>query len=78
MKKIFESENIVTYEGFNNKGERFLEKYDKKFHFKSRFYPEIGLYKRSGVYDNDQFDTGIDSFQGSMPELIDCTTRFSI
>ena len=41
-------------------------------HFKSRFYPETGLYKRSGVFDSDGFDTGEDSFMASgAPELVD-------
>lgn len=71
MKKILDEKNIVTYEGFNTKGKRFLEQYDKKHHFKSRFYPETGLYKRSGVFDEDGFDVGEDSFQASWPTLVD-------
>ena len=70
MEKILETKNIVTYEGFDEDG-RFIEKHDKKFHFKSRFYPGTGFYLRSGVYNKKGFDTGVDSFQGSMPELID-------
>jgi radical SAM protein with 4Fe4S-binding SPASM domain len=71
MKKILDEKNIVTYEGFNSNGERFLEQYDKKFHFKSRFYPGTGLYKRSGIIDADGYDCGQDSFQASWPTLVD-------
>lgn len=72
MKKVFENDNIVTFEGYNKKGEHFFEKIDKKRHFKSRFYTATGMYKRSGIIDEDGYDTGVDSFMASgAPELVD-------
>ena len=49
MKKILETKDIITFEGANKKGERFLEKYDKRFNFKSRFYPGTGMYNRRKI-----------------------------
>lgn len=71
MKKILDTKNIVCFEGRNKKGEHFLEKVDKRFHYKSRFYTANGFYKRSGVIDADGYDTGEDPFMSSYPELID-------
>ena len=71
MKKIFEYENIVVHEGYNKSAERFIEQFDKQYRFKSRFYPSTGLYKRSGIFDEDGFDTGVDSVFSSYPTLID-------
>lgn len=71
MKKIFENEKIVVHEGYNKYAERFIEQFDKQYRFKSRFYPSTGLYKRSGVFDEDGFDTGVDSVFSSYPTLID-------
>ena len=71
MELIIHTKDIDVYRGKNKKKERFLEKIDKKNHFKSRFYIDTGLYKRSGVFDEDGFDTGKDPWMSSMPELID-------
>ena len=71
MEIVVHTKDMDVYKGKNHRGEAFLEKIDKKNHFKSRFYIKSGLYKRSGVFDEDGFDTGKDPWMSSMPELID-------
>ncbi len=46
-------------------------KVDKKNRFVSMFNPETGFYVRSGVFDENGKDTGVDPFMTSYPELID-------
>ena len=48
-----------------------LRKYDKKNRFVSVFNPDTGFYMRTGVFDDDGKDTGVDPFMTSFPELID-------
>lgn len=44
---------------------------DKKYHFKTAFNSENGVYVRSGIIDEKGRDTGIDPFMASYPHLID-------
>ncbi len=44
---------------------------DKKYHFKSAFDTETGVYVRTGILDENGKDTGIDPFMASYPHLID-------
>ena len=44
---------------------------DKKNRFWETFNPKTGMYVRSGIYDENGKDTGIDPFQRQMPNLID-------
>lgn len=48
-----------------------LKKVDRKNRFVSMFDPKTGFYVRSGVYDENGKDTGIDPFMTQFPELID-------
>ena len=45
--------------------------HDIKYHFKSFFNTETGAYLRTGILEKDGKDTGIDSFMGSFPNLVD-------
>lgn len=44
---------------------------DKKYRFKVMFDTESGAYIRTGVLDEEGYDTGIDPFMASYPHLID-------
>ena len=44
---------------------------DRRFHFKSVFDTETGLYIRTGILDVNGRDTGVDPFMASYPHLID-------
>ena len=44
---------------------------DKQYHFFSAFDTNTGIYVRTGVFDRDGKDTGVDPFQASFPHLID-------
>lgn len=46
-------------------------RYDKKYHFVYDFNPDNGFYIRSGILDENNYDTGIDPFMASFPHLID-------
>lgn len=46
-------------------------KLDKKYQFISKFDPATGFYMRTGVLDEEGYDTGEDPFMASFPELID-------
>lgn len=48
-----------------------LKKTDLKHRFVSLFDPKTGYYVRSGVFDENGKDTGVDPFMTSFPELID-------
>ncbi len=48
-----------------------LKKVDRKNRFVSMFDPKTGFYVRSGVYDENGKDTGIDPFMTQFPELIE-------
>lgn len=48
-----------------------LKKTDLKHRFISLFDPKTGYYVRSGVFDENGKDTGVDPFMTSFPELID-------
>lgn len=48
-----------------------FKKIDVKNRFISVFNPKTGFYMRTGVYDENNKDTGIDPFMASFPELID-------
>ena len=45
--------------------------HDKKYNFAEVFNPKNGFYVRSGVFDENGKDTGVDSFMRSFPQLID-------
>lgn len=45
--------------------------HDKKYHFAEVFNPKNGFYVRSGVFDENGKDTGVDPFMRSFPQLID-------
>ena len=46
-------------------------RHDKKYHFVYDFNPDNGFYIRSGIMDENNYDTGIDPFMASFPHLID-------
>lgn len=48
-----------------------IKKFDLKNRFVSIFDPKTGFYARSGVFDENGKDTGVDPFMTSFPELID-------
>lgn len=45
--------------------------HDKKYNFAEVFNPKNGFYVRSGVFDENGKDTGVDPFMRSFPQLID-------
>ena len=45
--------------------------YDEKFKFISMFNPETGAYIRTGILNEQGWDTGVDPFMASFPHLID-------
>ena len=44
---------------------------DEKYHFITMFNPQTGFYIRTGIIDEQGWDSGIDPFQASFPHLID-------
>ncbi len=44
---------------------------DEKYHFRSIFDTESGMYIRTGILNEDGEDTGVDPFMASFPHLID-------
>lgn len=44
---------------------------DRKYHFKTAFDTETGVYIRTGIIDQNGTDTGVDPFMASFPHLID-------
>jgi radical SAM protein with 4Fe4S-binding SPASM domain len=50
---------------------KMITKFDKKNRFISMFAPQTGFYARSGVFDENGNDTGVDPFMSSYPELLD-------
>ena len=44
---------------------------DSKYHFKTAFDTEMGVYVRTGILNEKGEDTGIDPFMASFPHLID-------
>ena len=44
---------------------------DKKYHFRTAFDTETGMYIRTGILDEAGNDTGVDPFMASYPHLID-------
>ena len=44
---------------------------DEKYHFNAVFNPQTGAYVRTGILNEQGWDTGVDPFRASFPHLID-------
>lgn len=51
--------------------ETMMRYYDPRYNFVELFDPNSGFYARSGIFDKNGQDTGVDPFMRSFPSLID-------